>query len=83
MAVKFPVKFSKAIRNKVAKASDGLPDLGIWLQRINEIDNPELTEAINGIWAGRSGEVRIELPGSNSMLCMGWHEGRVEWSYLS
>lgn len=82
-AVKFPVKFSKAIRNKVAKASDGLPDLGIWLQRINDIEDPALTEAINGIWCGRDGEARMEIPGANSLLCVGWHSGRVEWSYLS
>ena len=83
MTTKLALKFSRSLRNKVAKASDGGPDLGTWLMRINALDSAALTEAIDGIWCGRTGEVRLELPGSNSMLCMGWYNGRVEYSYLS
>lgn len=83
MATKFPVKFSKAIRNAVCKASDGGPDLSTWLDRISAIGHPMLTDAVEGIWTGREGRETIELPGSNSMLCVGWYSKRVEWSYLS
>lgn len=83
MAAKFSVKFSKATRNAVCKASDGLPLLGVWLNRIHDLNDPALTEAIDGIWCGRGGRVTVDIPGSNSMLCMGWHNNRVEWSYLS
>lgn len=77
------VSFSKKIRNAVGKASDGLPSVGEWLTRIEKIGDPFLNAAIEGIWAGRSGEVRIEMPGTRSLLCVGWHEKRVEWSYIS
>ena len=75
--------FDRKTRNLVAKAADGLPDLGTWLSRIEAIGHPALHEAIDGIWCGRSGEVRLECEGWKSLLCMGWHNGRVEWSYLS
>ena len=77
------VKFSRATRTAVAKASDGLPDLSTWLARIRALDVPELTTAIEGIWCGRDGRVTAEIPGANSMLCVGWYHGRVEWSSLS
>jgi hypothetical protein len=77
------VAFPKAVRRKVANAADGGPDLGTWLNRIREIGDPLMTEAIDGIWCGRDGRVTMDLPGSNAMLCVGWHNGRVEWSYLS
>lgn len=77
------VKFDRKTRNAVCKASDHGPDLGTWLARIRAIDNPLLTEAVDGIWCGRSGEVRLDLPGANAMLCMGWYNGKVEWSYVS
>jgi len=83
MAVRFPVKFDKKTRNAVAKASDGGPSLGTWLSRIEAIQNPVLGQAIDGIWCGRSGEARLDLPESNSLLCVGWYHGRVEWSYIS
>lgn len=75
--------FDRKTRSAVAKASDNLPDLGTWLARIRAINHPALNEAIEGIWAGRNGEVRLECEGYKSLLCMGWHSGRVEWSYLS
>ena len=80
MKMRFPVKFSKATRRAVAKTSDGGPDLGTWLSRIRGINDSVLTEAIDGIWCGRTGEVRIDLPESNALLCMGWYQGRVESS---
>lgn len=83
MAAKFPVKFDRKIRTAVAKASDGGPDLGTFLNRVRALEHPVLTEAIDGIWCGREGRVTLDLPGSNSMLCLGWHNARVEWSYLS
>lgn len=76
-------KFDRKTRNLVAKASDGLPSVGTWLSRIAAINDPVLKEAIDGIWCGRGGEVRLDLSGYNSLLCMGWHNGRVEWSYIS
>lgn len=77
------VKFSRKTRNAVAKASDGLPPISTWLARISAIDDPTLTAAIEGIWCGRNGRVRIELAGGPTHLCMGWYHNRVEWSYLS
>jgi hypothetical protein len=83
MAITFPVKFTRKTRNAVCKASDNQPDLGTWLTRIRTLDVPVLTDAIEGIWCGREGRVTLDLPGSKSMLCMGWYNGKVEWSYLS
>lgn len=80
---KATVKFDRKTRNAVCKTSDGGPSVGTWLSRVQAIGNPVLTEAIEGIWAGRSGEVRLELEGANSLLCMGWFEGKVEWAYIS
>ena len=77
------VKFSPALRNAVAKTSDGLPSLQTWLDRVVALGQPLLTDAVDGIWVGRTGRVTIDIPGSKSMLCMGWHESKVEWSYLS
>jgi hypothetical protein len=77
------VRFSKAIRNRVANASNGGPTVQGWLDRIAAIGDPLLTSAIDGIWCGREGTVTLDLPGSRSMLCMGWYNKRVEWSYLS
>jgi hypothetical protein len=77
------VKFDRKTRNAVAGASDNGPSLGTWLTRIRAIENPLLVDAVEGIWCGRSGEARLEIEGANSMLCVGWYNGRVEWSYLS
>jgi hypothetical protein len=83
MPLKYAVKFSKATRRAVAAASDGGPDLGTWLNRIRALNDPTLTAAIDGIWCGRNGRVTLDLPESNAMLCMGWSNGKVEWSYVS
>lgn len=83
MTANATVTFTKATRRAVAAASDHGPSLGIWLDRIRAIASPALTDAIEGIWCGHSGEARIDLVGANSMLCVGWHNGRVEWSYIS
>ena len=83
MTTKFSLKFSRSLRNKVAKASDNGPSVGEWLDRIRALDSAALNDAIEGIWCGRDGRVTLDLPGSNSMLCMGWYNGRVEFSYLS
>ena len=80
---RFPVKFSRATRRAVAAASDGGPALGTWLNRIHALNDPALTDAIEGIWTGRTGRETLDLPGSNSMLVVGWYNGRVEFSYLS
>jgi len=77
------VRFSQKTRNAVAAASDHGPSIGTWLERITAIGDPLLSEAVEGIWCGREGRVTIDIPGSRSMLCMGWYEKRVEWSYLS
>ena len=77
------VKFTRANRNAVAKTSDNGPSLQTWLDRVAALGLPVLTGAVEGIWCGRSGEARLELPGAKSMLCVGWHNGRVEFSYLS
>ena len=75
--------FTKSQRNAVAGTSDGLPALGVWLQRVEALNVPELTAAIEGIWCGREGRSTLEIAGSKSMLCVGWYNGRVEFSYLS
>lgn len=77
------VKVTRKLRNDVAKASDGLPDLGTWLARIRGLDVPALTEAVEGIWCGRDGKEVLNLDGAKSMLVVGWHNGRVEYSYIS
>jgi hypothetical protein len=77
------LRFTPAQRNAVCRASDGLPTLGTWLDRVRALDIPTLTEALDGIWCGESGRETLDLAGSKSMLCVGWHQGRVEWSYLS
>jgi len=76
-------KFSRKTRNAVARASEGGPSLGTFLDRVRAVNDPLLTEAIEGIWCGRCGDVRIDLTGSKSMLCIGWYNSRVEWSYIS
>ena len=81
--MKFTVKFDRKTRNAVCKASDGGPDLGTFLNRLRALENSTITEAIEGIWCGREGRVTLDLSGSNAMLCIGWHNARVEWSYLS
>jgi hypothetical protein len=82
-ATKTTVKFTKAVRNAVCAASDGQPSLGAWLNRIRDLNDPLLSDAIEGIWCGKEGRVTLDLPGSKSMLCMGWYNSRVEWSYIS
>jgi hypothetical protein len=77
------LKFSKALRNAVCKTSDGRPNLQTWLDRVSALNVPVLTEAIAGIWCGRTGTTTIDLKGSKSMLCVGWYEGKVEWTYIS
>ena len=73
----------------VAETSTGLPSLSVWLDRIAAIGNEHLTEAIDGIWCGRDGCVRLSLPDPlkpatmSAFLCMGWHEGKVEFCYLT
>lgn len=83
MTTKLSLTFSRSLRNKVAKASDGGPSVGTWLKRIEALDSAALNEAVAGIWCGYNGKVTLDLPGSNSMLVMGWYHGRVEFSYLS
>lgn len=77
------IRFDKKTRRAVCVASDRLPSVNEWLQRILAIEHPALTEAIQGVWCGRDGEARLDVPGSNSLLCVGWHNSKVEWSYLS
>jgi hypothetical protein len=86
MTTKTAPRITKSLRNKVASASDGLPELGLWLARIRAIDDDLLTDAIDGIWCGRDGEWRQHIYGEgfrSVFLCVGWHNGKVEWSYLS
>jgi len=82
-SVRYPVKLKTSTRTAVAKASEGGPDLGTWLNRIRALDVPVLTEAISGIWCGRNGHETIDLPGCSGMLVVSWYNGRVETSYVS
>ena len=77
------VRFDRRTRSRVVAASDGGPTLGAWLDRIRAIDNPNLTTAIDGIWCGHSGRETLDMTGATSMLCVGWYNGRVEFSYIS
>ena len=77
------VKFTRTERNAVCKASDNGPSISVWLDRINAINNPALTEAVDAIWCGREGRETIPMPGTNAMLCVGWYNSRVEYSYIS
>ena len=76
-------RFGKRERRLVAEASEGGPSLGTWLERIRAIGNTHLTTAIEGIWCGSTGSSTIEMPGTTSLLCVGWYHGRVEFSYIS
>jgi len=76
-------RFTRKTRNAVASASDHGPTLGDWLSRIEAIGDGDLSGAIEGIWCGRSGRVALDMAGTTSSLCMEWHNGRVESSYIS
>lgn len=78
----FP-RFDRKIRNRVCATADGLPTLGEWLDRVRALDRESLTAAVDGIWCGREGEARIELPGGQTYLVVGWYNGKVEFCYLS
>jgi hypothetical protein len=82
-ATHYAVTFDRKTHADVACASIGGPTLQTWLNRIAAIKHPALPIAISGIWCGRSGTCTVDIEGSKSMLCVGWHDGRVEWSYLS
>lgn len=75
--------FPRSLRRAVCKTSDGRPDLGTWLNRVRNLNDPDLTAAAEGIWCGRSGDARIDMPGTTSMLVVQWHETRVETAYIS
>lgn len=70
------------MRRAVAAASDGLPRLQTWIDRVSAID-PIFATAVDGVWCGSDGREAIDLPGTRSMLCVGWYRGHVEYSYLS
>ena len=76
-------RFTRKTRNAVASASDHGPTLGDWLSRIEAMGDEDLSAAVEGIWCGRSGRVALDMTGTTSFLCMEWHNGRVESSYIS
>ncbi len=76
-------RFSPATRRAVCDAADGRPLLGFWLHRISLIGDSRLTSAIDGVWTGLEGRATLDLPDTGSMLCVGWYNGFVEWSYIS
>lgn len=76
-------RFPRKTRTAVASASDHGPTLGDWLSRIEAIGDVDLSRAVEGIWCGRSGRVTLDMAGTTSSLCVGWHESHVEYSYIS
>lgn len=73
-------KISTATRNKVAQAAAGRPILSVWIDTICAI-SPEAEQAVEGIWCGEDGTERLEFCGR--YIVVGWHLGRVEYSYVS
>jgi hypothetical protein len=77
------VRFGRRTRTAVCRASDGMPTLAEWIDRIRGLGDDRLTAAVDGIWCGTEGRDACLIDGSDSMLCVGWYRGKVEWSYLS
>jgi hypothetical protein len=76
-------KIRTQINNKLADISNARLALGEWINRAAEL-HPDVSAALEGIWCGREGNVTIELPAEwKAFLCMGWYNGKVEWSYIS
>lgn len=73
-------KISTSTRNQVAQAANGQPALQDWINSVAAI-SPEAREAVEGIWTGRDGTARLEF--GNRYIVVGWHNGRVEYSYVS
>lgn len=69
-------------RDGVARAAEGRPTVQAFLDRVTKI-SPRLAAAAEGIWSGRDGTVREEIPGTGRLLVVGWHNGRVEYAYIS
>lgn len=72
---------TKDLRNRVAASTSDLPTLAEWLVRMST-QAPELRDAIEGIYCGRDGRM-IESIDSRHNLVAGWHDGRVEYAYVS
>jgi hypothetical protein len=72
---------TKTTRNAIAQAAAGLPTLQTWIDRVSAI-GPEAAEAVEGIYCGRDGRGSFEF-GPRNLIVVGWHEGRVEYSYVS
>jgi hypothetical protein len=70
------------MRRAITTATRDLPELGTWLERVEQI-HPDLATAVAGIYCGRDGRLSEEVPNTNKLLVMGWHNGRVEYGYIS
>jgi hypothetical protein len=75
--------FDRKTRRSVCEASADLPSLSVWIDRIEAIGDDNLAEAVGGIWCGREGQEVIEISGAACCLCVGWYNGKAEWSYIS
>jgi hypothetical protein len=68
-------------RNRVAQAAAGLPTLQAWIDAVSAI-SPEAAQTVEGIYCGRDGRGSFEF-GPKNYIVVGWHDGRVEYSYVS
>jgi hypothetical protein len=72
-----------ALRNDIAACSTGLPTVQVWLDRVACVGHPAISAAVEGIWCGRDGREVLDVEGLDLKLVVGWHNGKVEFSYLS
>lgn len=70
------------MRRQITTATSDLPMLQTWIDRVAAI-HPDLATAVEGIYCGTDGRMREGVPNTNKVLVMGWHNGRVEFGYLS
>ena len=74
-------QITKNLRNRVAASTQGNPTLADWLATMAG-SCPELADAIEGIYCGLNGHM-IDAIDSRHNLVAGWHNGRVEYAYVS
>lgn len=78
----------KALRRKVAAASDGRPSLSEFASRIMDLHPAVVAAFDSAALRGDEGRETVPIADWGVMLCFGWYSNDVrkhvvEWSYLS
>lgn len=71
-----------SLRDMVALSTRNRPTVQEWLNNVSGMAT-ELSDAVEGIWCGKEGSERIEVPALDCYLIVQWCYGRVEVAYLS